>query len=117
MTLIETAYLVSVAAVVLAGFVMIGLAVDAYWKTKRPAMIHLTVGFALIAAASAGTALGAVMSDYSYVRALLVANSGFTALGYVFVIYSLRSYRTAETWREGLPGFEFVTSRVGRFFP
>lgn len=117
MELLETAYLIAVGGVVVAGTIMIYLSVEALLETKRPAMIHLSVGFALIVAAAAGTALAAVASNFAYVRSILLANSGFTAVGYLFIVYSLRSYGKPESRDTAVPGFEYVSSRVGRFFP
>lgn len=117
MTLIEAAYLFAVGGVVVAGTIMIYLAIDAYVETQRSAMIHLSIGFSVIVAAAAGTALSAVLSDFRYVRSILLAYSGFTAVGYLFIVYSLRSYGKSESSANHVPGFEYTSSRVGRFFP
>lgn len=94
MGLLETAYLLTSGALVVSGLIMVSLAVNAYRETERRAMIHLSIGFALVVAAAAATAISAVATNFTNVRSLLLVNSGFTATGYVFVVYSLLSYKT-----------------------
>jgi hypothetical protein len=86
-------YVVFSAALIAAGMTMVGLAARAYLQTNRRAMIHLTTGFVLIVAAAAATVISAFLTDFQGVRSLLVVNSGLTAMGYTFVVYSLVSYR------------------------
>ncbi|MFB6078471.1 MAG: hypothetical protein ABEJ80_05790 [Halarchaeum sp.] len=85
-------YIATSAALVVAGLVMVSLAVQTYRRTGRRAMIHLSVGFVLVVAAAIATAVSALVLDFSNVRSLLLVNSGFTTAGYAFVIYSLLSY-------------------------
>lgn len=92
MTLLETAYLAMSGALVVAGLTMVALAVRAYRHTERRAMVHLSIGFALVVAATASTAISAVVTNFAHVKSLLLVNSGLTTTGYVFVVYSLLSY-------------------------
>lgn len=92
MQLIESLYVVSSAALILAGLTMVGLAVRAYVQTKRKAMVHLSLGFALVVAAAAATTISAFLNDFAGTRSLLLVNSGFTTFGYIFVVYSLVTY-------------------------
>lgn len=92
MQLIESLYLVSSGALILAGLTMVGLAVRAYVQTRRRAMVHLSLGFVLVVAAAAATMISAFMNDFDGTRSLLLVNSGFTTFGYVFVVYSLVTY-------------------------
>ena len=92
MTPLETAYLATSGALVVAGLTLVALAVRAYHHTERRAMVHLSLGFALVVAATAATAIGAFATDFHSVTSLLLVNSGFTATGYLFVVYSLLTY-------------------------
>lgn len=92
MQVIESLYLATSTALVLAGLTMVALAVRAYVQTRRQALVHLSVGFALVVAATATTTISAFTNDFSSVKSLLLVNSGFTTFGYVFVVYSLVSY-------------------------
>lgn len=92
MQIIESLYLLSSGALILAGLTMVGLAVQAYVQTKRSAMVHLSLGFVLVVAATTATMISAFMNDFTGTRSLLLVNSGFTTFGYVFVVYSLVSY-------------------------
>lgn len=92
MQLIESLYLASSVALILAGLTMVVLAVRAYVQTRRQSMVHLSIGFALVVAAAAATMISAFANDFSSVKSLLLVNSGFTTFGYVFVVYSLVAY-------------------------
>ncbi|WP_228546226.1 DUF7521 family protein [Halegenticoccus tardaugens] len=92
MYVIEGLYLASSAALVAVGLLMVALATRAYLQTERRAMIHLALGFVLVVAAAASTTISAFLTDFENVRSLLVVNSGFTTIGYAFVVYSLVSY-------------------------
>lgn len=92
MQLIESLYLASSGALIVAGLTMVGLAIRAYVQTKRTAMVHLSLGFVLVVAAAAATMISAFLNDFGNTRSLLLVNSGFTTFGYVFVVYSLVAY-------------------------
>jgi hypothetical protein len=92
MKVITLAYLGSSLLLIAAGFVMIGLAVRAYRQTTRRAMIHLSIGFTLVVAAAASTAISTLVEGFAPARSLLLVNNGITSVGYVFVVYSLISY-------------------------
>ena len=87
----EGLYLVFSVGLVAAGLSLVGAAVRAYIATERQAMIYLSVGFALIVAATVSTALGAIINDFQNVRTLLLVNNGFSMGGYLFVLYSVVS--------------------------
>ncbi|MDX1745378.1 MAG: hypothetical protein R3324_05520 [Halobacteriales archaeon] len=86
---LEDLYLIFSAGLVVAGLSLVGAAVRAYVSTERRAMIFLSLGFTLIVAATVATALGAIITDFQNVRALLVVNNGFSMGGYLFVLYSV----------------------------
>jgi hypothetical protein len=93
MDVITLAYLGSSTVLVLAGLIMVGLAVRAYRHTERRAMMHLSVGFTIVVAATAGTAIAVFLSGATgTARTVLMVNNGLTSVGYVFVVYSLVSY-------------------------
>lgn len=92
MLLVEGLYLVATATLVLAGFTMVGMAVEAYAETKRHSMLFVTLGFSLVTLAALSTAIGAFLSDFRGVRSLLLIDNGFSALGFILVVYSLVSY-------------------------
>jgi len=88
----EHLFLAFSGGLVIAGLTMVGAAVRAYVQTERRVMIHLSVGFTLIVAATVATALGAMLNDFENARALLLVNNGFSMTGYLFVIYSVVTY-------------------------
>ncbi len=92
MTVVEPLFMAISAVLVLAGLAMVGAAVRAYVQTERRVMIHLSLGFTLIVAATVSTALGALINDFENTRMILLVNNGFSMTGYLFVIYSVISY-------------------------
>lgn len=92
MAVLETMYLLATVALVGVGLTLVGLAVRAYQQTERRAMIHLSVGFALVVTAAATTAVGALATDFANVRSLLLANTGISTVGYIFIVYSIVRY-------------------------
>lgn len=86
---VETLYLAFSVGLAVAGLALAGAAVKAYLATEREAMIHLSVGFSLIVAATVATALGALITDFQNVRTLLLVNNGVSMGGYIFVLYSV----------------------------
>lgn len=88
----EHLFLAFSGGLIIAGLAMVGAAVRAYVQTERRVMIHLSVGFTLIVAATVATALGAILSNFEHARTLLLVNNGFSMTGYLFVIYSVVSY-------------------------
>ncbi|MFC6615154.1 hypothetical protein ACFQAS_09355 [Halopenitus salinus] len=89
----EGLYLLATAGLVVAGLTMVALALRAYQETERRAMIHLSIGFALIVAAAIATSVSAFVTDFTGTRSLLTVNSGLTGVGFSFVVYSLITYR------------------------
>ena len=90
---ITAAYLGSSAVLVVAGLIMVGMAVRAYRQTERRSMMYLSVGFTIVVAATAGTAIAVFASGATgTARTVLMVNNGLTSIGYVFVVYSLVSY-------------------------
>jgi hypothetical protein len=93
MDAVSLAYLGSSTVLVLAGLIMVGMAVRAYRETGRQAMMHLSVGFTVVVAATAGTAIAVFLSGASgTAQTVLMVNNGLTSLGYVLIVYSLVSY-------------------------
>lgn len=92
MTLIENLFLVFSAGLVFAGLTMVGAAVRAYVHTERKGMIHLSIGFTLIVAATVATAIGALLNDFENTRVILLVNNGFMMCGFLLVMYSVVSY-------------------------
>lgn len=93
MNAITAVYLGSSAVVVLAGIIMVGMAVQAYRQTERMSMLYLSVGFTIVVGATAGTATAVFASGATgTARTVLMVNNGLTSVGYVFVVYSLVSY-------------------------
>lgn len=86
---VETLYAVFTVGLVVAGLVLVGAAARAYAVTGRKAMIYLSIGFALIVAATTATAIAAFLTGFSNVRTLLLVNNAFSMVGYLFVIYSV----------------------------
>lgn len=92
MLVVEYLYIAATAILVLSGFTMVGMAVKAYLQTTRRAMIHVSLGFGLIAAAAIATAISAFVTDFQGVRSLLLVNNGLSSLGFILVVYSLIIY-------------------------
>lgn len=88
-TLIEVLYAAFSGTLALAGLAVVGLAVRAYAATRRPSMLHLSVGFVLIVAAALGTTISAFLGDFANAKSLLTVNYAITTIGYLFVIYSI----------------------------
>lgn len=86
------AYLGSGLVLMSAGALMVGMAVRAYRETFRRAMIHLSIGFTLVVAATASTIISTFLTGVTPTRSLLVVHNGLTSVGYIFVVYSLVSY-------------------------
>ncbi|MFB6131970.1 MAG: hypothetical protein ABEJ44_01015 [Halanaeroarchaeum sp.] len=89
MRLIEVLYVVFSLTLTVAGLAMVGLGIRAYRKTGRDAMLHLSIGFALVVAAAIGTTISAFLTGFTGARSLLTVNYVITTLGYIFVIYSI----------------------------
>ncbi|MFB6169043.1 MAG: hypothetical protein ABEJ43_09390 [Haloferacaceae archaeon] len=93
MDAVTAAYLGSSAVLVVAGLVMVAMAVRAYRATERRSMMYLSVGFTVVVAATVGTAIAVFASGATgTARTVLMVNNGLTSVGYVFVVYSLVSY-------------------------
>lgn len=89
---VESLFVVFSVLIIIAGLVLVGAAVRAYRQTEHRVMLHLSVGFAFIVAATTATALGVHVNDFENIHALLVVNNGFSMCGYLFVVYSVVSY-------------------------
>jgi hypothetical protein len=92
MLVVEYLYIAATAVLVLSGLTMVGMAIKAYLQTTRRAMIHVSLGFGLIAAAAIATAISAFVTDFQGVRSLLLVNNGISSLGFILVVYSLIIY-------------------------
>ncbi len=89
---IEGTYLVVSAVLAVTGLTMVGAAVRAYIHTKKRAMVHLSLGFTFVVAATVATALSAFLVDFRTTRSLLLVNNGFATLGFFAIIYSMVAY-------------------------
>jgi len=92
MLVVEYLYIAATAILVISGLTMVGMAIKAYLQTTRRAMIHVSLGFGLIAAAAIATAISAFVTDFRGVRSLLLVNNGLSSLGFILVVYSLVIY-------------------------
>lgn len=92
MVTVEVLYGITTIGMALAGLFLVGMALRAYIATGQRAMVHLSIGFALVVAAAVATAISAFLTDFEHVRSLLVVNGGLNTLGYTFVVYSLIGY-------------------------
>ena len=90
---IELLYAISTLVFVVAGLTMVGMAMRAYVQTSRQAMLYLSLGFSLAVAGAAATMISAFITDFAGARSLLLVNSGLTTFGYLFVMYSLVTYK------------------------
>ncbi|MDX1746399.1 MAG: hypothetical protein R3324_10720 [Halobacteriales archaeon] len=93
MTLVDSLLIASSTVLVLAGFVMEAAALRAYFKTRRSVMLPLSIGFALIVAATLATVTVVFFSDFTDYRMLLFVQNGVAMIGYLFVVYSVVFYR------------------------
>lgn len=89
MQLIELLYAIFSSTLAIAGLSVVALALQAYSETRRPTMLHLSLGFVLIVAAAVGTTLSAFILDFTHAKSLLTVNYAITTGGYLFVIYSI----------------------------
>ena len=92
MLVVEYLYIAATAVLVVSGLTMVGMAIRAYLQTTRRAMIHVSLGFGLIAAAAIATAISAFVTYFEGVRSLLLVNNGLSSLGFILVVYSLIIY-------------------------
>jgi hypothetical protein len=92
MSIVEPLFVALSAALSLVCLVLVGAAVHAYVETEREVMVHLSLGFTLIVAATVATSLSALLNDFDNARSLLLVNNGFSMAGYLFVVYSVISY-------------------------
>lgn len=93
-TTVELLYAVTTLVFVVAGLSMVGMAIRAYVQTTRQSMLHLSIGFVLAVAGAAATMISAFVLNFngSYLESLLLVNSSFTTVGFLFVMYSLVIY-------------------------
>ncbi|MFW6384823.1 MAG: DUF7521 family protein [Halodesulfurarchaeum sp.] len=87
--IVEVLYVLFSLTVTVAGLSMVGLAVQAYSDTGRESMLHLSIGFALVVAAAAGTTISAFVTNFAHARSLLTVNYVITTAGYLLVVYSI----------------------------
>lgn len=90
--LLEHLYMATTALLAATGLMMVAFALRAYAIAPRSELVHLAMGFTLIAGAATATAVSAFIINFQRPLSLLTVNYGMTALGYLFVVYSLTSY-------------------------
>lgn len=92
MNLLDVAFVAVSVIMMIAGLVMVGAAIRAYIETERRVMIHLSLGFTLIVAATVATVMSVLLLGFERPRRLLMVNNGFSMFGYLFVIYSVMMF-------------------------
>lgn len=92
-TIVEALYAVTTLILIGAGLLMVGRGLRAYLETDRVAMLHLAIGFSLVVAGAVATMVSAFATGFANVRTLLLIESAFTTLGFLFLIYSMSAYR------------------------
>jgi uncharacterized membrane protein len=88
-------YILTSTVLVGAGLAIVYHAVQAYRTTERRSMLHLSIGFTFVVAAGLLTAVNVLTNGFALARPMLLAQSGITSTGYLFVLYSLISYNAA----------------------
>lgn len=92
MNVLTLLYILSSVLLVVAGLLLVWMALRAYRETLRDAMIHLSLGFALIVAATASTSISALLTGFYPAKSLLLVNNGMASAGFLFIVYSLITY-------------------------
>lgn len=89
---VEGTYMAVSIVLAVSGLTMVGAAVRAYVHTEQRAMVHLSVGFTFVVAATVATALSAFLVDFRTTRSLLLVNNGFASIGFLAILYSMVAY-------------------------
>lgn len=89
MSLTDQLLLLSSLGVLVLGVGMVRFSIRAYTRRSRRELLHLAIGFALIVGAAAFTAISVLLAGVTRPLFLLVVYTGLTAIGYLFVVYSL----------------------------
>lgn len=89
MSLTDQLLLLASFGVLLLGIGMVRFAIRAYTRSRRRELLHLSIGFALIVSATAVASISVLFTDFTRPQLLLVVYTGLTAIGYLFVVYSL----------------------------
>ncbi len=92
-TTIALLYAATTVIFIIAGLVMVGMAIRAYVETAQPAMLHLSLGFSFAVAGAAATMISAFLWNFEGAEVLLLVKSGFFTVGFIFIIYSILAYR------------------------
>ena len=90
--LLESTYMAVSFVLVVSGLTMVGAAVRAYIHTEKRAMVHLSLGFTFVVAATVATALSAFLTDFQTTKSLLLVNNGFATVGFLSIVYSMLAY-------------------------
>ena len=93
MTSVEMGYLLFGGVSAAAGVTMVGLSANAYWRTGRREMFHLSIGFTLIVAAVVTTVISGYLSGFEAPRVLLAVQYGLMSMGFLSIVYSLITNR------------------------
>lgn len=93
MALVEQVYLIITGAIVVAGIAMVWLSIRAYRQRPEKTFIYLSLGFALIVAATISTAISAYLTEFQSGQSLLLVNNGLVLLGFLFLVSSLIFYQ------------------------
>lgn len=90
--MLEGTYVAVSTVLAVSGLAMVGAAIRAYVHTETRAMVHLSLGFTFVVAATVATALSAFLVDFQTTRSLLLVNNGFATIGFLAILYSIVAY-------------------------
>jgi hypothetical protein len=90
--MLEGTYMAVSVVLAASGLTMVGAAVRAYVQTEQRAMVHLSLGFTFVVAATVATAVSAFLVDFRATRSLLLVNNGFSTVGFLVIVYSIVAY-------------------------
>ncbi|MFC7228236.1 hypothetical protein N0B31_12545 [Salinirubellus salinus] len=82
-------YLLFSATNVTAGLLVAGLSARAYHRTQKVSMLHLAVGFTLVAAATLATVASLELAAAPLGRQVLLVEGAISTVGLLFVVYSV----------------------------
>ena len=87
-----SSYVLSSTVLAGAGLAIVAHGVRAYRATERRAMLHVAIGFTLLAATAIVTGTTAYTSGLGFSRSTLLFERGLASLGVLVVLYSLVTY-------------------------
>jgi hypothetical protein len=85
-------YVLSSTVLAGAGLAIVAHGVRAYRATARRSMLHVSIGFTLVAATAIVTGTNAYVNGLSFPTTILLFERGLASLGVLVVLYSLIIY-------------------------